>query len=102
MASLDMGAVLLNRICDVIAEKNDVELWYSDSFYDVQECWSYAADGIISQMNRKELEQIMHWLILNANDNEVGNLFNDGFTYHLGTYLDTLYRGRIEFDRQQD
>ena len=93
MFNVERGEKLLKKLHDEIVAREDVDLWYSDGFYDVAGCWAHAADSLFGEMNDEDLTDIMAALTLcSPSDTAVSEVFSGGCTgYWLGNFLDWLH-----------
>ena len=85
------GVRLLHGLHDEIVAREDVDLWYSDSFYDVVGCWAHAANQLLPIMDRDDVADLMAAVICTSAESVALDLFRDGFSYWLGIKLKQIH-----------
>lgn len=75
-----------------VLDHNDVELWYHDSFYNIDECWKRAvSDATASvELYNDDLMALITWVNETAPD-DMWSAFSDGFPYYIGAAFAAIY-----------
>lgn len=94
MYDADRGQKILADMHEITCKMEDVDLWYSDEFYDVESCWSRTAIyrlGSFAETFEDYTDLIAY--LMDGSDAALANeMFKDGFGYRLGAELDWMHQ----------
>ncbi len=87
------GKRIFNDIYQNVMCGNDVELWYADPCYSVDDCWANAAMEQVKCHMALSFDEILDLTayVIECNPDSAEDAFFDGFGYYLGQMLMNEY-----------